>query len=344
MLDRLQNKLFSIPYLGRFLLFQKALTLRYIHDRITVEASHLAYVTLLSLVPFLTVLFSMLSTLPVFHSTKTELKSLIFSNFMPVSGDVLEENLEIFSRNASNTTIIGALVLLVVSMMLIQSIDSSLNHIWKCTAKRPLLTTFSVYWMVITLGPILIGSSLALTSYAVSYTIDDGLGIIPFLQRNVIKILPVMFSFVALLLMYAVVPNRKVRVSYAAVGALVAAVLLELGKRLFSLYIIYFPSYQNIYGAIAVIPILLVWIYVSWLIVFIGVEIHASLQDLYDLKKREQEMYDRDGTVLNADEESAILKDSINSQEYSWEKNDKPQGGETEKGENCGCSQEPGEK
>ncbi|MBQ8707076.1 MAG: virulence factor BrkB family protein [Succinivibrionaceae bacterium] len=308
----IKDRIISIPYLGRFLLFQKALALRYIHDRITVEASHLAYVTLLSLVPFFTVLFSMLSTLPVFESTKAHIKDLIFSNFMPVSSDTLTENLEIFSRNASNTTIIGALILLVVSMMLLQSIDSSINHIWKCKEKRPLLTTVSVYWMVITLGPILIGSSLALTSYALSYQIDDGFGIIPFVQRTVIKILPVMFSFVALLLMYSVVPNRKIRVPYAMVGALVAAILLEVGKRLFSLYIIYFPSYQNIYGAIAVVPILLVWIYVSWLIVFIGVEIHASLQDVYDLKKKEAAAYVKDGTTYSADEQSQILENSIN--------------------------------
>jgi membrane protein len=82
--------------------------------------------------------------------------------------------------------------------------------------------------------------------------------------------------------MYSVVPIRKIRVRYAVVGALIAAVLFELGKKLFSLYIIYFPSYQNIYGAIAIIPILLFWVYCSWIIIFIGVEIHATLQELYD--------------------------------------------------------------
>jgi membrane protein len=305
------TKLFSIPVLGRFLLFNKALALRYIHDRITVEASHLAYVTLLSLVPLVTVLFSMLSTLPVFESTKAQIKELIFSNFVPVSGDILEKNLEIFTRNASNTTIIGAIALLVVSMMLLQSIDNSINHIWKCKAKRPIVTTVSVYWMVITLGPILTGSSLALTSVAVSYHVDEGLGIIPYLQNKVITILPGLFSFVALLLMYSVVPNRKVKVSYAAIGAFVAAFFLELGKRAFSLYILYFPSYQNIYGAIAVVPILLVWIYVSWLIVFFGVEIHACLQDMFDLKQKEKAMYKRDGSVMTIAQEEKFLSDAI---------------------------------
>ena len=327
----IKNKLFSIPYLGRFLLFNRTLALRYIHDRITVEASHLAYVTILSLVPLVTVLFSMLSTLPVFESTKAQIKELIFSNFVPVSGDILEKNLEIFTQNASNTTIIGAIVLLVVSMMLIQSIDSSINHIWNCKAKRPIVTTVSVYWMVITLGPILIGSSLALTSVAVSYKLDDGFGIIPFLQRNAIKVLPVLFSFIALFLMYSVVPNRRVRIPYAAVGALFAAIFLELGKRLFSLYIIYFPSYQNIYGAIAVVPILLVWIYVSWLIVFFGVEIQATLQDMYDLKRKEIDLYNRNGTVLTGDQEAEILSETIEGNRSLQETGDSGCDGSNEK-------------
>jgi membrane protein len=136
--------------------------------------------------------------------------------------------------------------------------------------------------MVITLGPLLFGTSLALSSYVVSLRFQDHPDIVASVQEYFIKYLPFLFSFVGLLLMYSVVPIRKIRVRYAVVGALIAAVLFELGKKLFSLYIIYFPSYQNIYGAIAIIPILLFWVYCSWIIIFIGVEIHATLQELYD--------------------------------------------------------------
>ncbi len=284
MFSKIKNYMITVPFLGRFLLFLKALVLRYFRDRIMVEASHLAYVTLLSLVPFFTVLFSILSSMPVFNETKKQIQDFIFENFMPVSSDIVSKNLESFSRNASNTTIIGTLVLIVVSMLLLDAINSSINHIWKCKNKRSLISSFSIYWMIITLGPILVSCSLAMTSYAIAVKFEGyGQGLVLFAQTYLLKIVPVLFSFVALLLMYAAFPVRKVKISYAAIGAIVAAILLELGKRLFSLYIIHFPSYQNIYGAIAVIPILLVWIYVSWLIVFIGVEIQASLQDVHDL-------------------------------------------------------------
>lgn len=307
MLKKISNKLVEAPYIGKPLLFVKALATRFTRDRITVEASHLAYVTLLSLVPLLTVLFSMLSALPVFGDFEEQMKSFIFENFVPSSGDILAENLSVFSRNASNTTIIGSIFLLVTAMMLIGSIDSSINHIWKCDSKRPAIMTFSVYWMVLSMGPLLFGCSLALTSYVVSLKIDDGIGFVAFCQRNIIKFSPIIFSFGALLLTYAAVPMRKVNIRYAAVGALTAAILLELGKRLFSLYIIYFPSYHNIYGAIAVIPILLVWIYVSWLIIFLGVEIQASLQDVRDISKSEK----KGGISMTHEEELKLLQERL---------------------------------
>lgn len=307
MLKKISNKLVEAPYIGKPLLFVKALATRFRRDRITVEASHLAYVTLLSLVPLLTVLFSMLSALPMFGAFKEQMKKFIFDNFVPSSGDVLAENLSTFSNNASNTTIIGSIFLLVTAMMLIGAIDSSINQIWKCDSKRPAIMTFSVYWMVLSMGPLLFGCSLALTSYVVSLKIDDGIGFVAFCQRNIIRFSPIIFSFGALLLTYAAVPMRKINVRYAAIGALTAAILLELGKQLFSLYIIYFPSYHNIYGAIAVVPILLVWIYVSWLIIFIGVEIQASLQDVRDISKSEK----KGGVAMTHQEELKLLEERL---------------------------------
>jgi len=285
-LSSLKKKIDKTPYLGFAFLFIRTIVKRYKQDLVTVEAGHLVYVTVLSLVPVVTVLFSILSMLPIFEGPKNEIKAFIFNNLVPTSSDVIQHYLDQFSKNASDTTLIGALTLFVVSMLLINSIDKSINHIWKTKQRRSYVTTFSVYWMVITLGPLLFGSSLVLSSYLVSLRFQDRLNIVASMQEYLIKYLPLLFSFVGLLLMYSVVPIRKVRVRYAVIGALVAAVLFELGKRLFSLYIIYLPSYQNIYGAIAVIPILLVWIYCSWLIIFVGVEIHVTLQELYESREK----------------------------------------------------------
>lgn len=282
-LNKIKDKCMKHKFLKKVFLFFYTLFIRFNLDRITVEASHLAYVTLLSLVPIITVLFSVLTWLPAFDNI-SELKQFVFKNFVPTSSDVLQENIDIFTKNASNSTIIGVLSLFLVSMLLIGAIDKSINHIWRCKNKRSSVLTISVYWMVITMGPLMFGTSLALTSYLVSLKIMGETNILASFQSNLLKVLPIFFASIGLFFLYAMVPNRKTKISYAVIAAIVAAIILELGKRCFSLYIIYFPSYQNIYGALACIPILLVWIYLSWVIIFLGVEIHAALQNIHDLK------------------------------------------------------------
>jgi membrane protein len=238
-------------------------------ERITVSAGHLAYVSLLSLVPVIMVFFMIMSAFPAFAEVREQLESFIFTNFVPTAGDVVQDYMADFVSNASGMGAVSIASLLVVALLLISNIDKTFNHIWRTKVERPLIFTFAIYWMVITLGPFLIGSSIVVSSYlaglatfAEEYT--------PGLGTFFLKLIPSFAATGAFLILYMIVPNRPVRAKYALCGAVLATVLFELSKKGFALYVTSFPSYQVIYGAIAVVPILFVWVYLSWIVVLLG--------------------------------------------------------------------------
>ncbi len=259
-----------------FPLFARYLYLRMKHDRINVNAGYLAYITLLSLVPLLTVLLSILSKFSAFENVGDTIQAFVIQHFVPTAGNAMNIALHQFVSNTGKMTALGGFFLFIVSLMLISNIDRNLNYIWRINKKRRMVFSFSMYWMVLTLGPILVGSSIAATSYLTSLKFLNN-ETISGVYNLFLRWLPMALSFFAFMGLYLIVPNKKVRLIQAMVGAFVAALLFELSKRIFALYITHFPSYQLIYGALAIIPILFVWVYLCWLIVLIGAEVTASL-------------------------------------------------------------------
>ena len=249
---------------------------RMTHDRVNVNAGYLAYITLLSIVPMLTVLLSILSSFSVFADVGIVIQNFIITNFVPASGDAVHGALLEFVANTGKMTAVGGAFLFIAALMLISNIDKNLNYIWRVTEKRRAVLSFSMYWMVLTLGPILVGASIAATSYVTSLSLLQN-EVVSGAFNTLIRKLPLILSFFAFFGLYLLVPNKKIHFSHAAAGSLVAALLFELSKKGFAAYITQFPSYQVIYGALAAIPILFVWVYLCWLIVLVGAEVTAAL-------------------------------------------------------------------
>lgn len=243
-------------------------------DNIKVPAGHLAYVTLLSIVPCLAVVFYILSAFPMFSELNKIIEDLIYNNFVPTAGSAVKEHMTGFIENTKKMSMMGIASLMVIALLLISTIDQTINRIWRCNMKRSTVKAFTMYWTILSLGPIIIGGSIALSSYLFSIVQTDG-----FLSigQRILSVMPFIFSWLGFAGVYGLVPHKKVPVYHALIGGFVAALLFSFGTDLFTLYITNFPSQQVIYGALAVIPIMFVWIYFSWLIVLIGAEVTATL-------------------------------------------------------------------
>lgn len=256
-------------------------------DKITVSAGHLAYVSLLSLVPFIMVFFTILSAFPAFAEVRGELESFIFTNFVPHAGGVVQQYMAEFVGKASQMGAISILSLVVVALLLISNIDKTLNLIWQTKSERPAIFTFAIYWMVLTLGPILMGSSVLVSSYLVGLA-NFAEEYTPGVTTLLLTIGTFLLSVGGFFIIYMVVPNKQIKAKHAISGALLAAILFDLSKKGFAFYVASFPSYQLIYGALAVIPILFVWVYLSWIIVLLGAEFTHELE-IFGSKNKPQQ-------------------------------------------------------
>ncbi len=232
----------------------------------------LTYTTLLSLVPLMTVTLALFSVFPASERMTQQVEDFLFQNFVPAAGEAVQQYLRNFSQKAGKLTGVGFVVLIVVALMLMSNIDKAFNTIWHVRRKRSPVAKFTVYWAILSLGPILIAFSVGVTSYLVSIPLFSDGETVMLVRTRLLSLMPVVISALAFTLLYALVPNRAVPLRHALAGGVVAALLFELAKRGFALYVTTFPTYETIYGALAAVPIFLIWIYLSWLVTLLGAE------------------------------------------------------------------------
>lgn len=244
-------------------------------DEIAIEAGALAYTTVLALVPAVTIVLSIFAMVPAFQPMKKELMEFATQNFLPVFADAIVDSITTFVDHAASTTLTGALMLIVVSLMMIRAVDKALNRIWR-GGKRKAAMTFAIYWTMLTVGPLTFGvllwasSQLIASSLIVEYELA-------FAIKTFYFILPFIVEIGMMFALYIIIPVANVRVSDAMCGAFFTAVAFELLKRLFSIFILNFSSYEAIYGALAAAPVLMIWIYLNWWLVLIGAEVTSLL-------------------------------------------------------------------
>jgi membrane protein len=270
----MENPVETVLRIGRFL---KLVISRFVEDQGLPNAASLTYTTLLSLVPLMTVSLAVFTAFPVSDRIEEQIQDFIFENFMPAFEQVLAQHFQQFSQKASQLTGVGFGFLIIVALLLMATIDRALNTIWRVRRKRGALSMFMVYWAVLSLGPVLIGASMAVTSYLVSSPLFTDADYTFGLGERLLKLAPLFASAVAFTLLYALVPNRRVPLWHALAGGVVAAILFELAKRGFAFYVTHFPTYEAIYGALAVVPIFLVWLYLSWIVTLLGAEFACCL-------------------------------------------------------------------
>jgi len=253
---------------------------RFAEDRLGLTAGSLTFTTLVGLVPLMTVMLALFTAFPMFARFQTALERYLLQSLVPdgIAKPVLGA-LTQFAAKASQVGVLGLVVLLVAALALVFTIDRTLNAIWRVRKRRPLAQRVLVYWAALTLGPLLLGVSLSLTSYAIS----SSRGLVDAMPGGVSVLLAALeFGLLAsgLAGLYRYAPNTYVRWTHAWAGGLFAAVGFELAKRGLAWYVGLVPTYSVIYGAFATLPIFLLWIYISWVVVLLGAVIAAYAPSL----------------------------------------------------------------
>ena len=222
---------------------------RFEADRCREQAGSLTYTTLFAVVPMLTVFLVIISSIKALEPARQQLQQLIYSNFLPRTTIAFDKAFNAFTDKSSNLTIIGILFLFITTVMMLTSIETVFNRIWRVRETRGGIIGFMRYWTIISLGPIVLGSA-----FVMNWTI----------------------------------PNRSVPIKAALIAGTFSAVVFELLKNLFGFIMSNFTSYEIVYGAFAAVPIFLLWIFLSWNIVLLGVEISYAITAFYSGKERKR--------------------------------------------------------
>ncbi|MDH5637951.1 MAG: YihY family inner membrane protein [Nitrospinota bacterium] len=276
-------------------------------DNCPTFAASLAYTTLLTLAPLLAVSLSILSSVNLADSisgtdgqeikvTSETALEFFFDQFLPPNqalADSVKNSFETFKTNAAPVSVLGLLFLIALVIWVLSIIESAFNMIWKVDKPRPPINQFVVYWFTVTLTPFLIAGSIYLTAKVQALAASPSYAEYRYDQGFLLKGTPFLLTATAFLLIYRLIPNTNVRFRPAIWGAVIASVLFETAKLVFNWYLREWASYKDVYGGLAIIPIFLFWLYVTWLIVLGGSVIAYAIQYPKEVKSKKKEGFDR---------------------------------------------------
>lgn len=266
------TELLAWPWLQTLHTFRQ----RFREEKLGLTAGSLTFTTLISLVPLLTVMLAVFTAFPMFSSFQAALEQYFLKSLIPpnIAKPVLA-SLTQFAAKANKLGVLGLAALGVTALALMLTIDRTLNAIWRVQRPRPLGQRVLVYWAALTLGPLLLGGSLTLTSYAVSV----GQGLFTKMPGDVAALLSgadIVLLGLAVAGLFHYVPNTHVRWRHALLGGVFVSIGFSLAKSLLAWYVKQVPTYSTLYGAFATVPLFLIWVYLGWVIVLLGAILAAN--------------------------------------------------------------------
>ncbi|MDG2270371.1 MAG: YihY family inner membrane protein, partial [Alphaproteobacteria bacterium] len=215
--------------------------------------------------PLFAIAFSVMMASPVFDGMTAQLLNIVLSYAAPHIGGELENYVDRFVSNTSQLTVLGVIWLAVTAVMLLSTIESAFNAIWRVEKSRPIAMRLLAYWTTLTLGPLLMGAGLSLSTAAFAMNNFQTLGVdLGFLREFGLRLMPFLFAAGGFTILYLALPNRRVKFRYAFLGAAVASVLFETLKSGFGFYLTHAGTFESVYGSLAALPVFLIWMYLVW--------------------------------------------------------------------------------
>lgn len=257
------------------------------NDTIFRVSSSLSYTSLIAIVPLFVIGLAIFSAFPGFTTIKGQFQDFILKNFVPDIGQEISQYFVSFLNASAQVTTIGVVGLAVTSIMLLSTIENSFNFIFKVYKPRNIKTKITLYWTVITLGPILLGAAFSLRSYlfTLQSLMPEGIGKSMYFSQMI----PSLITMLVLVMVYVLVPNKKVKISNALVGAFIAVLLFGVLRKSFGILVIENATYKTLYGALAALPVFLIWMYLAWSVVIFGAVVTAALEEYQAIEEEKLE-------------------------------------------------------
>lgn len=256
------------------------------NDTIFRVSASLSYTSLIAIVPLFAIGLAIFSAFPVFQSVKGQIQEFLLQNFVPTIEQEVSQYFAEFLNATGQLTTIGVVGLAITAILMLSTIENSLNFIFKVNRPRRFTTKITLYWTVITLGPLLLGAAFSLRGYL--YTLQN------YMPEDVVSselffssVLPPAMTMLTLILVYVLVPNKKVRIRNAFCGALVSVLLFSILRKGFAMAITATATYKILYGALATLPVFLIWMYLAWAVVIFGAVVTAALEEYQQLDQRQ---------------------------------------------------------
>jgi len=244
-------------------------------------AEALAFSTILSLVPLLTIFLSILTLFESFGQFAQLAENFIFTHFLPHTSNTIQFYLHGFIHKALKFSLISLIFLWIIGIKMIFVIEEAFNAIWAVKIKRPLPSALFLYGITLVLFPLALGITAVFISYMLKFSIFSYAAHISLVREITLDILPFTLILGMFFLLYKMIPYTHVKMPCAMGGALFSTLLFFGLKNIFVWYIVHFTSYDVLYGTLSLIPIFLIWVYFMWLITLLGATLSYNLQTAY---------------------------------------------------------------